>query len=111
MVSGQWLVTREWAGRGGSRAWAKRRQAMGPSGSVRAGASAPAMATYVFHYNFVRPHTTLVEAANGRPVTPALADGLAERPWTMAQLIGLLEAREDTAVDLAMRRYDRRLAA
>ena len=72
---------------------------------------AAAVATYTFFYNFVRPHGTLVDEANGRPTTPAMAAGLAERPWSMAQMIGLLEACEDSAADVAMRRHDRRLAA
>ncbi len=55
-----------------------------------------AVATHVFFYNFVRPYMTLTDAASVRPTTPAMAAGLAERPWPMERLIGLLEASEDT---------------
>ena len=65
-----------------------------------------AVALFVFHHNFVRPHTTLTKAANGKP---AMAAGLATRPWTMADLVGLIEEQEETAADVALRRKDRRL--
>ena len=55
-----------------------------------------AVATYFFHFNFVRRHMTLTKAA-----------GLATRPWSMAQLVGLLEAPEDDAIKVARRRKDR----
>ena len=67
-----------------------------------------AVATYVFHYNFVRRHQSLTEAAHDKPTTPAMAAGLADRPWTMAQMVKLLEAREDDAREVAKRRKDRR---
>ena len=67
-----------------------------------------ATAMYVFHYNFVRPHTTLTKRAGGRPTTPAMAAGLADKPWTMADIVGLIEAREETAKDVGARRKDRR---
>ena len=67
-----------------------------------------AAALFMFHYNFVRPHTTLTKAAHGKPTTPAMAAGLAERPWTMADIVRLIEDREDTAEDVAKRRKDRR---
>ena len=67
-----------------------------------------AVALYVFHYNFVRPHTTLTKAAHGKPTTPAMAAGLADKPWTMADVVKLIEEREDSAEDVARRRKDRR---
>jgi len=67
-----------------------------------------ASALLMFHYNYVRPHTTLTKRANGKPTTPAMAAGLATRPWTMADLVELVEEREDTAADVAKRRKDRR---
>ncbi|MCY4113425.1 MAG: IS1 family transposase [Chloroflexi bacterium] len=67
-----------------------------------------ASALLMFHYNYVRPHTTLTKRANGKPTTPAMASGLATRPWTMADLVELVEEREDTAADVAKRRKDRR---
>ena len=67
-----------------------------------------AIATYMFHYNFCRPHMTLTRTAHGKPTTPAMAAGLARHRWTMAELVGLLEAREESAIDVARRRKDRR---
>lgn len=67
-----------------------------------------AAALFMFHYNYVRPHTTLTRRANGRPTTPVMAAGLATRPWTMADLVELVEEREETAADVAKRRKDRR---
>jgi IS1 family transposase len=42
-----------------------------------------ALAIYFTHYNWVRVHRTL-------KTTPAVAAGLAEKPWPMERLIGLL---------------------
>ena len=67
-----------------------------------------AVALYVFHRNFVRPHTTLTRAAHGKPTTPAMAAGLADKPWTLADIVKLIEDREDKAEDVALRRKDRR---
>lgn len=67
-----------------------------------------AAALFMFHYNFVRPHTTLTKNAHGKPTTPAMAAGLAEKPWTLADIVELVETREDSAVDVAKRRKDRR---
>ena len=60
----------------------------------------------LFFYNLAKPHQTLTEAAHGRPTTPAMAAGLAARPWTIEDLVKLIEAREPSAVD--RRRRDRR---
>ncbi|MDE0330127.1 MAG: IS1 family transposase [Anaerolineaceae bacterium] len=67
-----------------------------------------ATAMYVFHHNYVRPHSTLTKEAGGRPTTPAMAAGLADKPWTMADIVELIEAREETAQDVGARRKDRR---
>ena len=67
-----------------------------------------ATAMYVFHYNYVRPHSTLTKKADGRPTTPAMAAGLADKPWTMADIVELIEAREEDAKDVGQRRKDRR---
>ena len=67
-----------------------------------------ATAMYVFHHNDIRPHTTLTKRANGSPTTPAMAAGLADKPWTMADLVQLIEAREESAKDVGARRMDRR---
>ncbi len=67
-----------------------------------------ATAMYVFHHNYVRPHSTLTQRAGGRPTTPAMAAGLADKPWTMADIVKLIEAQEETAKDVGQRRSDRR---
>ena len=67
-----------------------------------------AVALFVVHHNFVGPHTTLTTRANGKPTTPAMAAGLATRPWKMGDLVALIEDREETATDVARRRKDRR---
>ena len=69
-----------------------------------------ALALFAFCYNFARPHMTLTQKANGRPTTPAMASGLAKRPWTITEIVQLIEAREPTAIDVAKRRKDRRAA-
>lgn len=38
-------------------------------------------------YNFGRPHKTL---ANPYPRTPAMAAGVADHIWTLAEIVGLL---------------------
>ena len=67
-----------------------------------------ALAVYAVHYNFVRPHETLTSRAFGRPTTPAMAAGLARHRWTMQDLVGLVEEREENAIQVARRRKDRR---
>ncbi len=43
------------------------------------------LAIWFLYYNFCRPHTTL---SKGRePTTPAMASGLADRVWTLAELL------------------------
>lgn len=46
-----------------------------------------AVSVHYLHYNFVRKHQTL-------KTTPAVAAGVADRVWTIADMIGLLEADE-----------------
>lgn len=67
-----------------------------------------AVALYFFHYNFIRPHITLTENANGKPTTPAMMHGLFDRPLSFLDLVTLIEAREESARDVAKRRKDRR---
>lgn len=50
---------------------------------------AHAVALYFMHYNFVRVHGTL-------KTTPAVAAGVAERVWSIEELVGLLD-RENAA--------------
>jgi IS1 family transposase len=47
-----------------------------------------AIALHFLHYNFARPHTTL---ANPYPRTPAMAAGVADHVWTMAEIAALLD--------------------
>lgn len=51
---------------------------------------AAAVALHFMHYNFARIHETL-------RVTPAMAAGLAQSPWTVADLLTLLERHEAAA--------------
>jgi hypothetical protein len=44
------------------------------------------VALYFMHYNFCRIHQTL-------RVTPAMEAGIADRVWTMAEIVGLIEAK------------------
>ncbi|MCY4114890.1 MAG: hypothetical protein OXG33_13285 [Chloroflexi bacterium] len=37
-----------------------------------------------------------------------MAAGLADKPWTLADVVHLIEDREDSAEDVAKRRKDRR---
>jgi len=53
-----------------------------------------AVAIHFMHYNFCRVHKTL-------RVTPAMESGLANHVWELAELIGLLEARERAVIGTA----------
>src|SRR5262249_8004884 len=46
-----------------------------------------AMALHFATYNFVTPHGTLTKKAEGVKTTPAMAAGLADRPWTLRELL------------------------
>lgn len=50
-----------------------------------------AIAVHFLHYNFCRIHQTL-------RVTPAMAAGLADHVWSLAEVVGLLEAEESLAL-------------
>jgi IS1 family transposase len=52
---------------------------------------ASAVSLHFMHYNFVRPHITLTKRY-GRPTTPAMAAGVADRVWTLTDIAGLLDA-------------------
>lgn len=51
---------------------------------------AAAVALHFFTHNFIRPHGTLTKAAKGIKTTPAMAAGLTDRPWTMADLLAMM---------------------
>jgi IS1 family transposase len=46
---------------------------------------AHAVALHFMHYNFARPHQTL-------KTTPAMAAGVADHPWTIEEIVGLLDS-------------------
>ncbi len=50
---------------------------------------AHAMALHFLYYNFVRIHTTL-------KMTPAMAAGVTDRLWEIADMVSVLEAWEAT---------------
>ncbi len=52
---------------------------------------AHAVSLHYMLYNFARPHTTLTKAAGGRPTTPAMAAGIADRVWTVRDIAALLD--------------------
>jgi IS1 family transposase len=49
----------------------------------------PAVAPHFMHSNFARPHQSLTKAIKGRITTPAMAAGLAARPWTLEEIVNL----------------------
>jgi IS1 family transposase len=51
---------------------------------------AHAVSLHYMHYNFCRPHATLTKRY-GKPTTPAMAAGVATYPWSVHQLVGLLD--------------------
>ncbi len=51
---------------------------------------AHAVALHFLHYNFCRPHQTLTRRAKGIHRTPAMAAGLTDRVWTVADLVSLI---------------------
>ena len=58
--------------------------------SKKADNHAHMIALYFLHYNFARMHGTLKQ-------TPAMAAGLADHPWTLEELISLLDRRHTEA--------------
>ena len=49
-----------------------------------------AVALHYTYYNFVRAHGTLSKAA-GKPTTPAMSAGLASAPWSISDILSLLQ--------------------
>jgi IS1 family transposase len=56
--------------------------------SKKAENHAHAVALHFAHYNFCRVHQTLTHRANGIHRTPAMAAGLTDRVWKVADLLG-----------------------
>jgi hypothetical protein len=53
------------------------------------GLDVAALALHYMYYNFCRVHQTL-------RVTPAMEAGLADQVWTIGELLGILDAKDET---------------
>ncbi len=53
-----------------------------------------AVALHYMYCNFVRVRQTLTKERKGLRTTPAMSAGVADRVWTMEEVVGLLEATE-----------------
>ena len=49
-----------------------------------------AVALFTMHYNFCRSHMTLTKANRGIHTTPAMAAGIANHVWTLADVVALV---------------------
>jgi hypothetical protein len=49
-----------------------------------------AIALHYMYYNYCRKHATLTKAARGIHTTPAMAAGLTDHVWTLAEVVALL---------------------
>ena len=50
-----------------------------------------AVSLHFMYYNFARPHMTLTKRY-GRPTTPAMAAGKADRVWSLIEIAALLDS-------------------
>ena len=50
-----------------------------------------AMSLWFMYYNFSRPHMTLTKAKNGIKTTPAMAAGVSDHVWSLAEVVALLD--------------------
>lgn len=53
---------------------------------------AHAFAIHAMHFNYCRPHGTLTKKANGNKTTPAMAAGLALRPWAVEDVLARMDS-------------------
>jgi IS1 family transposase len=53
-----------------------------------------AIALHYMYYNFCRKHETLTKARGGIHCTPAMAAGVTDRVWKVAEIVALLAAEE-----------------
>jgi len=56
-----------------------------------------ALALHYMYYNFCRKHETLTKAKGGIHTSPAMAAGVADHVWKVAEIVALLEAKEREA--------------
>jgi len=52
---------------------------------------AAAVSLHFWYYNVARPHQTLTKRNNGYPTTPAMAAGVTDHVWTLAEIAALLD--------------------
>jgi len=64
---------------------------------------AAAVSLHFAYYNLCRPHQSL-----GKRTTPAMAAGVTDHVWTLAELVGLLEDAENVTTKRG--RYKKRIA-
>lgn len=56
-----------------------------------------AVALFTWHYNWARSHQTLTAQNGGIHRTPAMAAGLTDRVWTLADVVQLLAEAQASA--------------
>ena len=54
-----------------------------------------AVALHTLYYNFVKAHGALTRDGGGIKTTPAMVAGLAHRPWTVYDVLSLLDAESE----------------
>ncbi len=59
--------------------------------SKKAENHAAAVSLHFMHYNYCRPHATLTKLAGGVKTTPAMANGLTDRIWTVEDVLALMD--------------------
>jgi hypothetical protein len=59
--------------------------------SKKAENHAHAVSLHFMHYNYCRPHQTLTKAAGGVKTSPAMAAGVADRVWTVEDILAKMD--------------------